>query len=262
MHPIAFDLYGFKITSFGLMLALAFLFGWMYTLRQTRRTQWFKEEDISDLLVWLMIGGVVGARVLYVIVHWSDTFAKAPLQALNFRAGGMVSYGGFIGAFLAGYIFTRRHKLDFFQLADLCLPGALLGQSIGRIGCFLVGDDYGRPAPGLPWAVTFPKDPDSMLPRDLQGQELHPTQLYMCFKAFVCFLILRYFLLHRSFKGQVFAAALITYPLFRAIVEIYRYDSVERGVYFGLSTAQWLAIPAILFGITFWVRNSGRAATS
>jgi phosphatidylglycerol:prolipoprotein diacylglycerol transferase len=261
MHPIAFEPFGFTITSFGVMLALAFLGGWIYTGRLTRKTGWFSEEVIGDLLFWLMVGGVVGARLLYVVVHW-ETFRADASQIFNFRAGGLVSYGGFVGAFLAGWIFTRRHKLDFVQLADLCVPGALLGQAIGRIGCFLVADDYGRPAPDLPWAVRFPDVEGSMLPQMLREQPLHPTQLYLCLKAFLCFLIVRWVFHHRRFRGQVMCTAMMVYPIGRSIVEIWRYDSVERGVYAGLSTAQWISIPLFLAGAFLWFRFKNRSATS
>lgn len=261
MHPIAFEPFGFTITSFGVMLALAFLGGWIYTGKMARKFGWFTEEVVGDLLFWLMVGGVVGARLLYVIVHW-ETFRADASQILNFRAGGLVSYGGFVGAFLAGWIFTRRRKIDFVQLADLCLPGALLGQAIGRIGCFLVADDYGRPAPDLPWAVRFPDVEGSMLPHILRNQPLHPTQLYLCLKAFLCFLILRHLLNHRAFRGQVLAAAMIVYPVGRSIVEIWRYDSVERGVFAGLSTAQWLSIPMVILGVVLWFRFRSQRATS
>jgi phosphatidylglycerol---prolipoprotein diacylglyceryl transferase len=261
MHPIAFEPFGFTITSFGVMLALAFLAGWIYTGKEARRTGWFSEDLVGDLLFWLMVGGVVGARLLYVIVHW-EQFRPDATEILNFRAGGMVSFGGFLGAFFAGWIFTRKHKVDFVQLADLCLPGALLGQAVGRIGCFLVADDYGRPAPDLPWAVRFPDVEGSMLPHALRGQPLHPTQLYLLLKAFLCFLVLRWLLRNRQFRGQVLAAAMIVYPLGRSIVEIWRYDAVERGVYAGLSTAQWISIPLFIGGIALWFRFKNRPAVS
>ncbi len=264
MHPIAFEPFGITITSFGVMLALAFMGGWIYTLRMARKTQWYTEDTVSDLLFWLMIGGVVGARFLYVVVHWSDTFASQPAQVFNFRGGGLVSYGGFAGAFLAGFLFTRKNDIDFFQLADMTLPGALLGQSIGRIGCFLVADDYGRPAPDLPWAVTFPDVKGSMLPKALRGVPLHPTQLYLLLKAFLCFLILAYVLKHRQFKGQVLCVAMMCYPLGRSIVEIYRGDFQERGIYGGLSTAQWISIPTFLLGLVLYgvLKKKSRLASS
>jgi phosphatidylglycerol:prolipoprotein diacylglycerol transferase len=263
MHPVLFEPFGFKITSFGVTLALAFFFAWMFTLRQARRTGWFAEDLIADLLIWLMVGGVLGARILYVIVHWDAAFSHDPIQVLNFRAGGLVSYGGLGGATFAGWWFTRRRKIDFLQLADMCIPGAMLGQAIGRIGCFLVADDYGKPAPpDLPWAVRFPDLEDSLLPANLRNVPLHPTQIYLLLKAAIVFFILWWLLRHRRFKGQVFCAALVLYPIARSIVEVWRGDAVERGVYLGVSTAQWLSIPIVLVGIALYLRLARRPAIS
>ena len=143
------------------------------------------------------------------------------------------------------------------------MPAVLLGQAIGRIGCFLVGDDYGKIAPDLPWAVRFPDIEESLLPLHLRGEPLHPTQLYLLLQSFLIFLILSWVARRRKFRGQVLYLSMILYPIGRSICEIYRADDVERGVYFGLSTAQWFSIPIFVIGLVLFIRASRRpAATS
>ena len=249
MYPILGEPFGIPIRSFGVMVALAFVFAMLAATREARRSKLIDPERIGDLLLWVMAGGILGARVLYVIVHWKKDFAHDPWLVFQIWKGGLVYYGGFLGAFLMGYLFTRRHKLDYITLGDVCLPGAMLGQAIGRIGCFLVGDDYGREAPGLPWAVTFPDIEESLLPQPLRGQPLHPTQLYMLLQSLLIFFILSMVARHRKFRGQVFFLALMLYPIGRSICEVYRGDYLERGMYYGVSTSQWISIPVFMVGL-------------
>lgn len=262
MYPILGEPFGIPIRSFGVMVALAFTAALLLATRAARRTGRVDPDAIGDLLVWVMVGGILGARVLYVIVHWPDQFAGRPLwEALAIWKGGLVSYGGFLGAFVAGWIFTRRRRIDLVTLGDVCMPAVLLGQSIGRIGCLLVGDDYGRPAPDLPWAITFPDDPDSLLPPDLRGVPLHPTQIYMMLMAFTVFLILYVVQRRQRYRGQVFFLALVLYPIGRSICEVFRGDDLERGIYFGISTSQWISIPVCLIGLAGLIRSYRRRET-
>lgn len=258
MYPILGEPFGIPIRSFGVMVALAFVMGLWAATREARRTGRMSPEVISDLLMWLMVGGILGARVLYVIVHWKDQFAHDPMQAIFVWKGGLVYYGGLLGAIFAAWLFTRRRKVNFVDLADVCMPAVMLGQAIGRVGCLLVGDDYGRVAEGLPWAITFPDIPESLLPTALRGQPLHPTQIYMMTQAFIIFLILTWVARRATFRGQVFFLGLMLYPIGRSICEIYRGDAIERGIYFGLSTSQWISIPLFIIGAIGFVRSYRR----
>lgn len=260
MYPILGEPFGIPIRSFGVMVALGFLVALWVAQWRARRLGSVSPETLADLLLWVMVGGILGARVLYVVVHWSDQFAQRPIEVLYVWKGGLVSYGGFAGAFVAGAIFARRRGLDLVALGDVCMPAVFLGQAIGRIGCFLVGDDYGKPAPGLPWAVRFPDDPNSLLPPQLRGQPLHPTQLYMMATNLLLFVLLGLLLDRPRFRGQIFWLSLILYPIGRSICEVFRADSVERGVYFGLSTAQWISIPVFVIGVVGYLRARRRAA--
>jgi phosphatidylglycerol---prolipoprotein diacylglyceryl transferase len=258
MFPIFFQIGDFKLHAFGVMVALGFLAGLWFSTKEARRTGLVTEAVVNDLFLWLIIGGILGARALYVAIHW-DEFRPSPDRSIwgvfQIWRGGIVSIGGFFGAFFLGWIFCKKRGVSFLDLADICVPGAMLGQAIGRIGCFLVGDDYGRPAPDLPWAVRFPKIPDSLLPEQWQGVPLHPTQLYMMIKAFLIFLILAWLARRKRFAGQVLFAAMMLYPVGRWICEIYRGDEVERGMWHGLSTAQWTLMPVFVVGLAFYLRG-------
>ena len=117
MYPILGEPFGIPIRSFGAMVALAFMMGLWAASREAKRTGRMSPEVISDLLMWLMVGGILGARVLYVIVHWKDQFAHDPMQAIFVWKGGLVYYGGLLGAIFAAWLFTRRRKINFVDLA-------------------------------------------------------------------------------------------------------------------------------------------------
>lgn len=276
MYPILGEPFGFKIRAFGVMVALAFFVGYWFNSREARRTGLVKEEVIGDLLMWLLICSLIGARLVYVIVQWHE-FADHPINVFKIWQGGIVYYGGFIGAFVGGWLFSRRQSASFLTLADLSMPGAMLGQAIGRIGCLLVGDDYGRVANDLPWAIKFPTATEpgdlfgisippnshSLLPASMQGEWLHPTQLYMMLQASIVFVILAVVARNKTrVEGRVLFLGLTLYPIGRSICELYRGDNVERGVYFGgaISTSQLISIPIFIIGVAGLIWSGRRHA--
>jgi phosphatidylglycerol:prolipoprotein diacylglycerol transferase len=252
MHPVLVEFLGLKIGSFGVLVALGYLAGLFCTLRLAKG-RGVDPGLVNDLLLWVVVGGVLGARLLYVLVHPSE-FRASPLDVLAIWKGGLVFYGGFAGAFLLGALFLRRRKASFLDVADVCMPGAFLGLSIGRWGCFLVGDDHGR-VTGVPWAVRFPDVPGSLLPRELIGQPLHPTQIYLSINALLIFLILLAVLRHRAFRGQVLWCALALYSAGRFFIEFYRGDDDARGIVGPLSTSQWIGIPLFILGVALLWRG-------
>jgi len=188
--------------------------------------------------------------------------------------GGIVYYGGFIGAFVGGWLFSRKNKVPFITLADISIPGAMLGQAVGRIGCLLVGDDYGKKTTeDLAWAIKFPTSTEpgdlfgieippnshSLLPVEMQGEWLHPAQLYMMLQAAVIFVILVWVARRKPWiEGQVLFLGLTLYPIGRSICEVFRGDHVERGVSAsGISTSQGISIPIFIIGVAglVWARK-------
>src|SRR5208282_6577614 len=152
------------------MVALAFLFGlWTATLRARREN--ISGEKITDIVLWLMIGGILGARVVYVTTYWQEEFASQPFSEIfMIQHGGLVYYGGLIGATIAGMIYIHWKKMPLWKTADVFAPSIALGSIFGRIGCLLNGCCYGR-ACSLPWAIRFPAD------HATGGEPVHPTQI-------------------------------------------------------------------------------------
>ena len=162
-------------------------------------------------------------------------------------------YGGFIGALITSAIFFRRHpQLPFWRAADLCGPAIALGQAIGRIGCFMAGDDYGRPT-HLPWAVTF-TDPDAARTGGAPlGIPLHPVQLYESIVCLVLFGILVRLSRRKKFDGEVILAYTLLYAIARFVLELFRGDA-DRGFMFGglLSTSQFIAAILAPAAMALW----------
>ena len=139
------------------MIALAFLAGLWTATRRARREN-ISGEKIADIVLWLMIGAIIGARFVYVTTYWKDEFADQPFSEIfMIQHGGLVYYGGLIGATIAGIIYIRWKKLPLWKIADVLAPSIALGNVFGRIGCLLNGCCYGR-ACSLPWAIRFPAD--------------------------------------------------------------------------------------------------------
>lgn len=252
--------------SFGILMGAGFIAGIAFGMREARR--WgIDSEAIFNLSFWVMLGGIAGSRILYVIVdilqQGSDSaYLSNPLSIIQIWEGGLVWYGGFFGAFVCFLIYAYREKLPIWRTCDVCGPATFFGLAIGRLGCMAVGDDFGRPIKAewfKPFGVVFTHPEALVYPASLKGEILHPTQLYMGLGAFILFLILWFMLKHKRFDGQVTWIAFALYPISRSIVEVFRGDyqrNVNPDVL--LSTSQWVSIPTFLAGVilfyVFWQR--------
>jgi phosphatidylglycerol:prolipoprotein diacylglycerol transferase len=165
VYPTLFRIGTFEVTSFGVMVALGALVGiWLFGRELARSGL---PEDASNAAVAGVLGGLVGAKLLWTVEHVGD----GPVLSLLLSRGGMSWFGGLVGGVTAGLFVMRRQHLPIVQALAAATPALAVGHAIGRIGCFLVGDDYGRPS-DLPWAVAFPEG----LPPTTD--HVHPTQLY------------------------------------------------------------------------------------
>ena len=186
MHPRLLTTPFFTLHTFGALLALAYLAA-LWWLRRGASRAHVDVEAASSLGFWAIGGAIVGAKALMIARDFGQ-YAAAPSEIVSrstLSAAGDF-YGGFIGALVASAIFFRRHpELPAWRVADLCGPAIALGQTIGRIGCFMAGDDYGRPT-DLPWAVAFTDVDAGRIGGAPLGVPLHPVQLY---ESFVCLLI-------------------------------------------------------------------------
>jgi phosphatidylglycerol:prolipoprotein diacylglycerol transferase len=170
VHPIAFNLGNFSVHWYGVMMAVAFLAG-LWTASRRGLRDGFAPEKILDLGPWLIVGAILGARILYVTTYWQESFASEPItEILMIQHGGLVYYGGLIGASLGCILYSLLKKLPLWKLADTLAPSIALGYVFGRIGCLFNGCCYGR-ACDLPWAIHFPPEHETY-PRGV-----HPTQV-------------------------------------------------------------------------------------
>jgi phosphatidylglycerol:prolipoprotein diacylglycerol transferase len=243
----------FTVHTFGLLLATAYVAAFWWLIREGRR-QGLEVDSLSSLGFWAIGGAILGAKALMIARDFPE-YAAAPseLFSLSLLSSAGDFYGGFIGALVACAIFFFRHpQLPVWCTTDLCGPAIALGQAIGRIGCFMAGDDYGRPTQ-LPWAVTF-TDPDAArIGGAPLGVPLHPVQLYESILCLALFVVLVRLSRRKRFDGEVILAYTILYAVARFLLEFFRGDA-DRGFVLGgwLSTSQFIALILGPAAIALW----------
>src|SRR6476661_64150 len=249
-QPLSYDLGPLQLTGFGLAVLLAFVISQIIAQRELAR-RGHDPEPIGDLVFAAVIGGLLGGKIYYAVLMRDS-------GALLSRAG-FVFWGGLMGGIVACYVVVRAKRLSFTRISDVAAPAIAAAYSIGRTGCWAVGDDYGRPWNG-PWAVSFPNGaPPSTVANMTQlfhippalGSSpnhvlsVHPTQLYEVTLGFVMFLIMWRVRDHKHAEGWLFGLYCVLAGVERFIVEFFRAkdDRIFAG---GLTVAQ---IIAILFAI-------------
>jgi len=256
MCPICFKIGALTIHWYGVMLAAGFVSGLAVWVWLGRARGW-DFTFCSDLLFWIMAAGIAGARLAYVAADPAEYIGN-PLKILRVDQGGLVFYGGFIGAAAAVIVFARRRKADILSLGDLVVTALPLGHAMGRIGCFLNGCCYGRPAEGG-WtpAVTYPRDSlawyyqcrDGLIP-ELTSSESLPVQPVQLYEA--GFNLALFFVLVRAFRlklppGRVAALYFLAYPPGRFALEYLRGDARIR--FAGLTLAQLTSVGLFAAGV-------------
>ena len=278
MHPILFTIPGlnFPIRSFGLMLAIGFLVGsWILGRLAARYGDDPKgdPERFSRVTFWILIGVVLGARMLYILVEIGQgsevghEFTSMPWKMLAVWEGGLVMYGGMFGACALGMWAAKKEKMRVWHALDLGLVAGMVGLAIGRVGCFLVGDDYGKVVPesckDLPWPITLhvpAKLPEgSRFGQENAGKVLWATENWMSMKALIIAFVGWQLLKRRRYGGQVALTIVLLYALLRGTVEFFRGDTI-RGLWFGntISTSQIIGIVMALISATLLVKFRNR----
>jgi phosphatidylglycerol:prolipoprotein diacylglycerol transferase len=253
VHPILFHLGSFPVHSYGVMIALAFVFGLWTATRRARHAN-ISGEAIADVTLWIMVGTIFGARAVYVVTYWNDEFAGQPLSEIfAIWHGGLVFYGGLIGAIIAGAIYLCWKKLPLWKTADVLAPSIALGSVFGRIGCLLNGCCYGR-ACDLPWAISFPADN----PLHPPTTPVHPTEIYDALLNLGLYFFLAWLFRRKKFDGQIFATYLICYAVTRSFVEYFRGDYNDAHHHFGLTPAQFVSVPIFIAGLALAIILSRR----
>jgi phosphatidylglycerol:prolipoprotein diacylglycerol transferase len=242
MYPIVWEPFGFAISSFGVMLAIAFLVGtWITAVRM--REEGLDPELATTILLYIMVGGVGGAKLYFAI----DTSLRqgAPFLPLLLARDGITWYGGLIGGSLVGALGCRLHGVSVKAFADCVAVAGAVGQALGRVGCFLVGDDYGRPTDAA-WGVAFPHGSPPTL------ETVHPTQLYeIAWLLPVAALLWR----RRRRSPFLFGEYIALNGLGRVVIEHWR---VNPRVALGLTEPQWIGIGLVVLGMGGWLYYRGR----
>lgn len=288
MHPYLIDIplpfsdEPFHLRSFGVLVALGFIFGsWILGLLAQRYGDNPKDDPdrYASVTMWILMGLFLGGRLMYVAVEVAkylsegragmigEQFIKDPLSIFYVWQGGLVMYGGLTGCIIGGLLRSRQLGLRPKLALDLGLTAGCFGQAVGRIGCFLVGDDYGQKVPehlqSLPFPIIYevpkPLPPGSLFGVHNMGETLWATQLWMTINATLLGLFALWMLSRQRWTGQVTACLLILYPIGRYFVEEFRGDSV-RGLWFNgfMSTSQLISLTAFPFGLFLLWRGSKR----
>lgn len=259
MHPILFRIGSFPVGTYGLILTAGFFLALVLAQRLGRRDG-IPAEDLSDLAISLLIGGIVGAKLLMIIVDLAGGMpARQLLDPGYLRAGGAI-HGGVIGGVAVFFWRIKAHRMAIPATLDALTPAVALGQAIGRLGCFSAGCCYGT-ACQAPWAVTFTSPDAHWLSGTPLGIPLHPVQLY----TFLANLLVLALLLgagrYRRFAGMVASLYFVLEGVQRMVTETWRGD-LDRGFLLGvpwLSTGRATALAFVAFGLGlgawFWVRR-------
>ena len=249
LGPVAIHWYGLTyLAAFGLFMFLA-----MRRLRHepfvsVRGPGAWMRKDVEDMLFLGVLGVVVGGRLGYCLFYKPDYYLAHPLEVFYVWLGGMSFHGGMLGVILSQIWFAYSRGKPFWQVMDFIAPCVPPGLAAGRVGNFINGELWGRPAePSLPWAMIFPQS-GSRVPR-------HPSQVYQfLLEGLLLFVILWLYARKERKPGQVAAVFLIGYGVLRFTAEYFREpDSFLGLLSLGLSMGQWLCIPMIVGGIVLWL---------
>jgi phosphatidylglycerol---prolipoprotein diacylglyceryl transferase len=245
MHPVLFG----PIRWYGVMLATGFVVGILYAMHRAKK-EGVDPEKILDLSIWLIASAIIGSRLLFV-VSYSGYFIYHPLEII-FSRSGFSMFGGVIASVSIGIWYLYRHQLPIWKVTDIMVPGVALGEVFGRIGCFMNGCCYGKPAgPQIFWRVTFPNlnglPADSFIPR-------HPTELYYSLFALLTFLFLVSLRRHKKFEGEMFWSYLIMYSFLRFWLDMFRGDETDSLIFNYFTVAQLISIAVFSFSIGVLVR--------
>lgn len=266
MHPILFELGPFTVRTYGLLLAVSFIAGILLALRRSR-ARGLNQNQMINMSLLIMVAGIVGARIMYVIPHWNE-FSANPLDIISpFQSSGSIGltgltmYGGFIAAILVSILYLRVNRLSVWKACDAFAPSIALGIGISRVGCYMNGCCFGLPTESA-LGVVFPafSAAGSFYP----DVHLHPAQLYNAVLGFGLFGLLMWLDRKPKYDGFLFAVLLIAEPVTRFFVDLFRYyeASMTLGSLGGmvLSVNQGISIVLIGTGLLLlgWVRNRAR----
>ncbi|EJF08496.1 MULTISPECIES: prolipoprotein diacylglyceryl transferase [Pontibacter] len=244
VSPSIFSIGSFEVRWYGLLFALAFVFG-QRILTKIYVAEGRTEGDVDVITLYMIIGTVVGARLGHTLFYQPEYYLSNPIEILKIWEGGLASHGATIGILLALWLFSRKHNFDYMWVLDRIVIVVALGGALIRLGNLMNSEIFGRPT-DLPWGFIFVRQSEySHVPR-------HPTQLYESFSVFLLFVLLYW--LWKKYKEAlpkgllfgIFVTALFT---FRFLVEFLKEVQVEKEATMVLNIGQQLSIPLIIIGL-------------
>lgn len=257
MYRILFVVPGLNLTlhSFSVLVLLACFAALSLTSWRARREK-LDPGVVSELAVWLLTGGIIGARLFYVVQHPESIQRFTDL--FKIWQGGLVYYGCLIGGLIGSLLYWARHPFPFWPMADAVAPALAIGCAIGRVGCLLNGCCYGHPT-DLPWAMRFPAQSipwlrhvtDGLIPPyEPFSLAIHPTQIYAAIDGLVILAWLTAYFPRRRRDGEVMALLMVTYPITRFLIEGLRGD--EGPFFAGLTMSQGISVLVFVGGLVTW----------
>lgn len=244
IDPVLVSVGPISVHWYGVMYLLGFLIAYLM-LRFRRDVFHLSLTEVSDLIFYAALGVLIGGRLGYMLFYDFQVFLKAPWQIVKIWQGGMSFHGGLIGVAVAAYLFARRFKRSFLEVADMLAPLAPLGIALGRLGNFINGELWGRVS-NVPWAMIFPEG--GPLPR-------HPSELYeMVLEGFLLFIVVFWYSRIPRRTGRVAGLFLMGYAVARMIAECFREPDIQMGfIWFDfLTMGQILSIPMFFVGMYLW----------
>jgi phosphatidylglycerol:prolipoprotein diacylglycerol transferase len=238
LDPIIFTIGHFHLRWYSLIVTSAIAIGLWMAVREAGR-KGFNKEEVTTSLLWIIIAGMIGARLFHVIDHWSDEYAGNPIRILNLWEGGLAIWGGVLGGLVATAILARNQHWKLPRLLDAFVPGLVLAQAIGRIACIITGDSIGKPTSG-PFGFAY-TSPNAMVPQ--LGIYYTPTPVLEILMNLAIFALVWNLQKKNLHEGVLTLIYLTSYSLIRFFIA---FTSSYQIVAFGLNQAQIISILVLL----------------
>ncbi|MBL4935593.1 prolipoprotein diacylglyceryl transferase [Clostridium sp. YIM B02515] len=222
------------IYFFGLMIAIGIISASIFAVKQAEK-RGVSEDSMLNLIIIVVIAGVVGARLFYILFYNPAFYYNNPSEILKIDEGGLSIHGGVFLAIAAGYFYSLKSKISFFKLADIAVMALPLAQGIGRVGC----DVFGKPMTTImPWGINY------------GGQILHPAQVYEFILDYILFVVLWRRSYKKKFEGELFIIYLISFSIIRGVVEFFRINPVIWGPF---SISHLLSLGLAIIGLVIYI---------
>ena len=219
INPVALQFGDFKIYWYGILIGIGFLLAILYGFSSCKKMN-INKDHLFDAIIAGLIGGIIGARLYYVIFYPGDKYLQNPMEVFNIKEGGLGIYGGIIGGLLCGALVAKWRKMRVFAVLDVASLGYLIGQCIGRWGNFVNQEAFGC-ATDLPWGMYSDRTAEEVV------GNVHPCFLYESLLCLLGFILLHFFTRHlRRYDGQTFLLYIVWYGVTRFFIEGLRTDSL------------------------------------